>query len=48
MFKSRTCFDTLQVVERLKAIGESGDIAKMDAQEEVDLRQMNQRSFCCF
>ena len=37
----------LQVVERLKAIRESGAIAKMDAQEEQDIQQMKQ-GFCCF
>ena len=37
----------LQVVERLKAIRESGAIVKMDAQEEQDIQQMKQ-GFCCF
>jgi hypothetical protein len=39
--------DALQVVERLKAIRESGAIAKMDVQEQEDVRQMKQ-GFCCF
>lgn len=39
---------SFQVVERLKAMSESGAIAKMDTQEEEDLRQMNSAHFCCF
>jgi hypothetical protein len=39
--------NALQVVERLKAIRESGAIAKMDVQEQEDVRQMK-KGLCCF